>query len=58
MMIVDDYLRLRWPYFFKQTSDVPTVSAGFVAEVNAKGVLPIVECLLSDNGTDFTKQSS
>ena len=55
MMIVDDYSRMGWPYFLKRKSDVPMAFAGFLADVNAKGVPSIVECIRSDNGTEFTK---
>ena len=55
MMIVDDYSRMGWPYFLKRKSDVPMAFAGFLADVNAKGVPSIVEYIRSDNGTEFTK---
>ena len=55
MMIVDDYSRMGWPYFLKRKSDVPVAFAGFLADINAKGVPSIVECLRSDNGTEFVK---
>ena len=55
MMIVDDYSRLGWQYFLKPKSDVPKVYAGCLADINAKGVSSIVECLRSNNGTEFTK---
>ena len=55
LMIVDDYSRMGWPYFLKRKSDVPMAFAGFLADVNAKGVPSIVECIRSDNGTEFTK---
>lgn len=55
MMIVHDYSRQGWPYFLKRESDVPEVFAGFLAEINAQGVPSLVECLRSDNGTEFVK---
>ena len=55
MMIVDDYSRLGWPYFLRRKSDVPEVFAAFLADINAKGRPSIVECLRSDNGTEFLK---
>ena len=55
MMIVDDYSRMGWPYFLKRKSDVPVAFAGFLADINAKAVPSIVECLRSDNGTEFVK---
>ena len=55
-MIVDQYSRKGWPYFLKQKSDVPVTFAGFVANLNAKGVPSIVKCIRSDNGTEFIKQ--
>ena len=55
MMIVDDYSQLGWPYFLMRTFDVPKIFAGFLADMNAKGVSSIVECLRTDNGTEFTK---
>ena len=55
MIIVDDYSRMGWPYFLKRMSDVPMAFAGFLADVNAKGVPSIVDCIRSDNGTEFTK---
>ena len=55
MMIVDDYSRMGWPYFFKRKSDVPMAFAGFPADINARGTPSIVECIRSGNGTEFTK---
>ena len=43
------------PYFFKRKSDVPMAFAGFLADINARGTPSIVECIRSDNGTEFTK---
>ena len=55
MMIVDHYSRLGWSYCLKWKSDVPKAFAVFLADINAKGVPSVVECLCSDNGTEFTK---
>ena len=52
MMIVDDYSRMRWPYFFKRKCDVPMGFTVFLADINARGTLSIVECIRSDNGTE------
>ena len=55
MMIVDDFCRFGWTYFLKEKSDVPAVFAGFLADIRAQGTPSIVECLRSDNGTEFNK---
>ena len=55
LMIVDDYSRMGWPYFLKRKSDVPMAFSGFLADIDAKGVPSMVECIRSDNGTEFTK---
>ena len=55
MMIVDDYSRMGWPYFLNRKSDVPMAFAGFLVDINARGSPSIVECIRSDNGTEFTK---
>ena len=55
MMFVDDCSRKGWPYFFKRKSDVPMAFAGSLADINARGTPSIVECIRSDNGTEFTK---
>ena len=55
MMIVDDFFRVGWTYFLKENSDVPAVFACFLADICAQGTPSIVECLRSDNGTEFTK---
>ena len=39
----------------KRKSDVPNVFAGFLADINAKGRPSTVECLRSDNGSEFVK---
>ena len=55
LMIVDGFFRFGWTYFLKEKSDVPAVFAGFLADMRARGTPSIVECLRSDNGTEFTK---
>ena len=55
LMMIVDYSRMGWPYFLKRKSDVPVAFAGFLADINAQGVPSIVECLRSDNGTEFVK---
>ena len=55
LMIVDDYSRIRWPYFLERKSDVPAAFARFLADVNATGVSSTVECVRSDNGTEFVR---
>ena len=55
LMVVDDYSRMECPYFLKRKSDVPLAFAGFLADINARGAPSIVECIHSDNGTEFTK---
>ena len=37
----------------RRKPDVPKVVTGFLADINAKGAPSIVECLRSDNLTDF-----
>ena len=34
MMIVDDFCWFGWTYFLKEKSDVPTVFAGFLADMS------------------------
>ena len=55
MMIVDDFPRFVCIYFLKEKSDVPDVFTGFLADIRAHGTPSVVECLRSDNGTEFTK---
>ena len=55
LMIVDGFSRFGWTYVLKEKSDVPAVFAGFLADMRARGTPSIVECLRSDNGTEFTK---
>ena len=55
MMIVDDFPLFGWTYVLKEKSGVPAVFDGFLADIRAQGTPSIVECLLSDNGTELTK---
>ena len=56
MMTADDLLRFAWPHFLKTKSDVSAVLGRFLTDIRAHGNLCAVECLHSDNGTEFTKQ--
>ncbi|CAN0297573.1 unnamed protein product, partial [Scytosiphon promiscuus] len=55
MMIVDDFSRFGWTYFLKKKSDVPAVFGKFLSDIRALGTPSVVECVRSDNGTEFTK---
>lgn len=55
IIIVVEISLLGLPYFWKRRSDVPKLFAGFLADINAKRVPSIVECLRSDNGTVFAE---
>ena len=55
MMIVGDYSRMGWPYFLTRKFDVLMAFAVFLANINARGTPSIVECIRSDNHTEFTK---
>lgn len=57
LLIVDDYSRFAWPYLYKKKSDVPSAFASFPTDIRAQGIPSTVECLRSDNGTEFTKQN-
>ena len=56
MMTVDDYSPMGCPCFLERKSDVPITFAGFLADINARGTPSIVQCIRSDNGTEFTNQ--
>ena len=47
MMIVDSFLQMGWPYVVTMKSDV--------LNFNASGVPSTVECIRSDNGTEFVR---
>ncbi|CAM9987322.1 unnamed protein product, partial [Laminaria digitata] len=53
MMIVDDFSRLGWSYFMKKKSDAASVFATFLADIRADGCPSVVECVRSDNDTEF-----
>ena len=55
MIIVDDYSRMGWPYFLNRKSDVPMAFVGLLADIIARGTPSIVECIRSDNDTEYTK---
>ena len=53
MKIVDDFSRLGWPHYLKKKSDAAPVFAKFLADIRADGCPSVVECVRSDNGTEF-----
>ncbi|CAN0001874.1 unnamed protein product, partial [Laminaria digitata] len=53
LMIVDDFSRLGWPYFLKKKSNAALVFTTLLADIRADGWLSVVECVRSDNGTEF-----
>ena len=55
MMIVDEYSWMGWPYFLQRKSDVSAAFDRFLADVNATGIPSTVECVRSDNGTEFIR---
>lgn len=53
MMFVGGCSRFAWHYFVNMEFDVPAAFARFLTDVRVQGT-PSMECLLSDNGTEFT----
>lgn len=53
VMIVGDYSRVTWPYF-SETSDVLPVFGS--SDIRAQDHPCAMECLRSDNSTEFVKQ--
>jgi hypothetical protein len=52
LVIVDDYLRFIWVYFFKLKSETQQNFIGFANEVQRQHNLPIL-AIRSDNGSEF-----
>jgi hypothetical protein len=52
LVIVDDYLRFIWVYFFKLKSETQQNFIGFANEVQCQHNLPIL-AIRSDNGSEF-----